>query len=115
MEYQNITNEFLKRFAVFKPFVKDEFLDIGPYAVFPEIHQKIIELLKQPNEKNILKKIFDFFEELALSDDERSKEFLMYGALEIFGDDPDILREAENYMGPKTKELSDLVQNFWGR
>ena len=76
----------------------------------------IIDLIKDyEKNKDILERTFDFFEEMALSDDNEVRELLLYSVLEKLGDDKEILATSMRHMGKATIEYSKKVENFWGR
>lgn len=64
--------------------------------------------------KSALERTFDFFEEMASSDEE-VRELLLYSVLEKLGDDKKILKTAMSMMGKRTLKYSEQVENFLGR
>lgn len=88
----------------------------GLHIIFGDILTPyIIDLLEQDNKSERLKRIFDFLEEMAVSNDNYVKEVLAFSVLEHLGDNPIILKKAKMYMGYETKKSSDEVEEFWGR
>jgi hypothetical protein len=63
----------------------------------------------------LLKRIFDFFERMALSPDNMVPELLTMETLEYLGDDKTILKKARKLMGRETLKLSHEIEKFWGR
>lgn len=75
----------------------------------------VIKFLRQPEMyKKQLQNIFAFFEKMANSERGEIRELLMYSTLETLDDYKDILTIAYTFMGNKTKELLNNVQNFLG-
>lgn len=123
MNANNIVNCFFVRF----PELKSNYLnncennlinnDDGLYIIWSfGIVPCIIELMKDYEENKImLNKIFDFFEEMATSDVEELKELLMYSILEELGDNRATLLNARQFMKQNTLHYSYQVEEFLGR
>ena len=56
-----------------------------------------------------------FFEDVANEADLYSKQVLTTTILTRIGDDITIFKEAQKYMGERTRQLSDGVESFIGR
>jgi len=65
--------------------------------------------------KNQISSVFDFFEDMANSEDDEIKELLMYSTLETLGDDEKRLKTSKRFMKNGTKILSEKVETFLGR
>ena len=75
----------------------------------------IIELFSEfHNNKDILEKVFHFFEVMANSEEE-IKELLMYGVLERLEDSEEILEQSKLLMGKETLLCSEKIEQFLGR
>lgn len=75
----------------------------------------VIELINEyEKNKRMLEKTFDFFEEMASSDEE-VRELLLYSVLEKLGDDKEILNISKALMGKSTLKYSEQLENFLGR
>ena len=75
----------------------------------------IIEMLREHEiNKNALLKSFDFFEQMATSDED-VRELLLYSVLEKLGDDKEVLNTSITLMGRNTLKYSEQVENFLGR
>jgi hypothetical protein len=61
-----------------------------------------------------LDRIFGFLERMATANDELAN-VVAVTVCERLGDEWKVLRRAQHLMGPKTRELSDEVERFWGR
>lgn len=123
MNYDNVLNEFfievpeLKEMFEKRRLARNIELNEGAYVLWGiALYPCIIQLFddKETN-KNLLKKVFDFFEKMAQCEDERVRELLMYGILEELGDDKNILENSRIFMREKTKVLSECIESFFGR
>lgn len=75
----------------------------------------IVELIADyKNNQDMLKRSFQFFEEMAVSDED-TKELLLYSVLETLGDDKKILEISRTMMGKETLQYSEAVESFLGR
>ncbi|MDO4167524.1 MAG: resolvase, partial [Eubacteriales bacterium] len=63
----------------------------------------------------LLKKIFDFFEDVVRGDDLHLKNILTITVLEMLGNDIKILEIAKKYMGPQTTLLQKKADKDLGR
>ena len=90
--------------------------DAGTYVVWGlGVMSCVLELLQDPiHNKALLQRIFDFFEEMATSEEEEVRELLMYSTLETLDDDKEVLKIALSFMGNETKKLLYRVQAFLG-
>jgi hypothetical protein len=66
---------------------------------------EIINLICENKNNNLLVSIFEYFEEVSKCDDKYLLNIFSVGALEVLGNDKDILRAAQSYMGEKTIQL----------
>ena len=69
----------------------------------------VTELLKTPNESDEIRKIFSFYEELAISDDEEVRNLLQVTLLECLWDDFIVFDRAISYMLPETKKINEII------
>ena len=76
---------------------------------------QILNLLSYNTDANLLKRIFDYFEEVSNSEDSYLLNIFSVTVLEILGNDRTILEIANNYMGPKTRQLQVQVDKDLGR
>ena len=90
--------------------------DAGTYVVWGlGVMSCVLELLQDPiHNKALLQRIFDFFEEMATTEEEEVRELLMYSTLETLDDDKEVLKIALSFMGNETKKLLYRVQAFLG-
>lgn len=121
MIINNILELFLKRVpeleTSFKISLKDNLIDEtdGIYVIWGMgLMPCIIDAIKNKANENQLIKIFNFFEEMATSEED-VKELLMYSTLEKLGDEKQIFELAMPFMGNETRELSNKIETFLGR
>lgn len=68
---------------------------------------EIIRLMKTGENPELLKSIFKYFESVSNSKDSRLVNNFSVTVLEILGSYKELFEIAQNYMGPKTKQLLD--------
>lgn len=76
----------------------------------------LVELLKRENDKDkeVLRRTFIFFEEMAKSDDVLIQEVLEFTIIESFIDEgKEVLSNAYKYMLEETKKSSSAVERFF--
>lgn len=76
---------------------------------------KIVELLAKNKNSELLKNIFNYFEEIVNGNDSHLINILSITVLEILGNDKMILDIAKQYMGPKTALLQEEADRDLGR
>lgn len=117
--YSNSVDTLLKRFPELEKQIKEEIEfngEVLPHIIFGNVFNPyVIELLKENNAKEKLKKIFQFMEELACGKDEKVKELLTLTILARIGDEKDVLKKAYEYMSLSTRKFSDEIEKFMGR
>ena len=76
---------------------------------------EIIKLLQENKETELLKNIFEYFEEVVNCEDEDLINTFSVTVLEILGNDKDILETSRCYMGPQTIQLQIEADRALGR
>ena len=76
---------------------------------------EIIKLLNEDKTIEQLKRIFDYFEEIANCEDNHLINIFSVTVLEVLGNDRKILGIAKKYMGPKTIQLQIETDRDLGR
>lgn len=76
---------------------------------------EIIKLLEKNENVNLLSDIFNYFEEVSNCDDEYLLNIFSITALEVLGNDRQLLKIAQKYMGPKTTLLQIEADRDLGR
>lgn len=70
----------------------------------------IRELLQTENDTQALQEVFEFYEELATSDDEKVQNLLQVTLLEVLWDEKVILEEAYTHMLPETRKANERIR-----
>jgi hypothetical protein len=76
---------------------------------------EIIILLQEDANIDMIKRLFDYFEEIVISGDQYLLNVLSVNVLEIFGNDRSILGTARKYMGPRIMKLQEQADMNLGR
>ena len=79
------------------------------------IMPEVIDLLKKNNDEKKLKEIFDYFEDVCINSDDYLNNVFSITALEILGNEKNILETAKKYMGPVTIKLQREADLAIGR
>ncbi|MFD2328954.1 resolvase [Cohnella sp. GCM10020058] len=119
----NKSEEFLRKMLDFLPSTEEEYRESIEYygevldTVIIELifMPKIIQLLTEEKNINLLESIFKYFEEVSKSKDVRLKNIFQTTVLEILGNDKSILKTAQKYMGAKTRQLQIEADIALGR
>ena len=124
LTYGNVIEEFLESFPEYREKAEEERSwwhgDVGEeplvYIFFGNVlNESLVEELRATEHPRLLKRIFDFFERMALSPDKKVPELLTMEILEYLGDDKARLKRARKMMGRKTLKLSHEIEKFLGR
>lgn len=79
----------------------------GQYTVFGFVAKPAVrELLTSNTQPDLLKRVFDFFEEMARSSDIQVPNLLQIEIFEWLIGEPDMLATAWQYMGEETKAIA---------
>lgn len=76
---------------------------------------EIIVLLSNNDNIELLSDIFNYFEEVSNCEDEHLLNVFSTTALEVLGNDRQLLKVAQEYMGPKTSQLQIEADKDLGR
>jgi hypothetical protein len=86
---------------------------VSPKLVEPLL--SLSEVVSDSSSGISLSRIFEIVEMMANEDDRDMDNFVMVGVCDRIGDSKDWLARARQYMGPRTRELSDQIERFLGR
>ncbi len=75
----------------------------------------IIKLISENKNIKLLESIFNYFEEVSNCEDEHLMNIFSITVLEMLGNDKQILKIAQKYMGPKTTHLQIEADRSLGR
>lgn len=94
---------------------KDDYIGLDTMIIEDVFMPEVIKLLKKDEDIELLNRVFSYFEEVSLCKDEELLNTFSVTALEILGNDEQILATAQKYMGSKTKELQVEADRGLGR
>ncbi|WP_097003080.1 DUF7674 family protein [Lacrimispora amygdalina] len=117
------SEEFLNVMLDFIPSSKDDYEksiedngEILETVIIEDVFMpKVLKLLIEETNTQLLKRIFDYFEEVSHSDDEHLLNTFSVTVLEVLGNDRVILEIAKKYMGKKTIQLQVEADKSLGR
>ncbi|CAM4339421.1 hypothetical protein FHS16_002609 [Paenibacillus endophyticus] len=117
------SEEFFKIMLDFLPSAEDEYRESIEYygevletIIIERVFMpKIIKLLSEEKNINLLESIFKYFEEVSTDKDVHLKSIFSTTVLEVLGNDRSILGTAQKYMGSKTIELQIEADRDLGR
>lgn len=106
---------FPSKIVEYKKIIKNYDEELETVIIEDIFMPEIINLLKEDKNKNLLKKIFDYFEKILFCEDEYLVNILSITVLEILGNDRAVLEVAKKYMGPKTIQFQEEADRELGR
>lgn len=119
----NLIENFFKKMQEFFPTTKEKYAEhIRKYderldvCVVEDIFMpELIKLLNENKDTTLLKRIFEYFEEVANCEDVELINLVSVTVLEILGNDKEILNKAKLYMGEETTRLQQEADKCLGR
>lgn len=116
-------DDFLKRMLVFLPSTTKKYNEsveyfgeaLGTIIIEDIFMPDIIKHLSENKDIELLKTIFNYFEEVSNNAEKDLLNDFSVTVLEILGNDKEILKVAQTYMGPKTTELQIEADRDLGR
>jgi hypothetical protein len=124
MNYKTLIDEFMGNFPDVKKsaeqdtyWMADEEYEEPLVHVFVGDHFNpyLIEQLSVLKDEDLLNRIFEFLESMAISEDTSVREVLTTTILEQLGDDKQILERARAFMRSNTLKMSHEIERFLGR
>ncbi len=121
IEYDNLGDALVSRLPQLRRTYEKEMEwwggdDPGPHNLFSAVlNPNLISMLSAGGPIDELERAFAFLEELAQHDDIRVREVVGTTVLERLAGDQDLLVSARQLMLPATRELSDTIEEAWGR
>ncbi|MGB8452337.1 MAG: resolvase [Anaerocolumna sp.] len=117
------SEEFLSVMLDFIPSSKDDYEksiedngEILETVIIEDVFMpKVLKLLVEETNTDLIKRIFNYFEEVSHCDDEHLLNIFSVTVLEVLGNDKVILKIAQKYMGPKTIQLQVEADKSLGR
>lgn len=117
------SEEFFRIILDFLPSAEDEYRESIEYygevletIIIERVFMpKIIKLLSEERNINLLESIFKYFEEVSNDEDAHLKNIFSITVLEVLGNDRSILETAQKYMGTRTIHLQIEADRALGR
>jgi len=115
MNYETINSALMHKFPELAPRFEEQFnawnsKDIPAHCFLGDsLNVYLVELLRKNHDKNQIKKIFEFYECLAYSEDERVRDLLQVTLLEYLWDEKVVYENALQYMLPKTFQINSSI------
>lgn len=116
--YSTILDRFVEKVPELEDAVLTELVELGEgdwlYMIFDlAINPYLAESLKSGMNEDVVRRIFDFVECMALDDDVRVKTVAAVSVCEYLGRSQELLQLAYPKMGPATQQLSTEIEAFW--
>jgi len=118
INYNTLNDIFMLRFSELTSFFKEQF-DFWESDNIPQhcflgdiLNSYVTELLRKNNNKQQIEKVFEFYEEMANSNDWYVKNLLQVTLLEYLWDEKIIFERAVEYMLPETKKINALIVEY---
>jgi hypothetical protein len=118
--YDQVQNELSSRFPEIRNHIKSTFApdyDLetetpGGYPIFEDVVEPfLLELIESGRDEALLTRLFDFFEEMASSEDGDVTDLLRIAILETLVYHRECYQRARQYMGRKTKEFAEFEEH----
>lgn len=118
-----IVNAFFEKMLTFLPSTRKEYEEhirkynerLDTVVVEDVFMPKIISVIKAESNKELLTNLFAYFEEVANSSDKYFLNLFSITIMETLGNDKEILKKAQKYMGTKTMQLQIEADKDLGR
>ena len=118
MTYCSINEILIEKFPELNPIFNELFRLWGsdnppPHCFFGDtLNPYITGLLRASDESDRITKVFNFYEELALCDDEEVRNLLQVTLLEYLWDEKLVYERACTYMLPATKQINVYIGDY---
>jgi hypothetical protein len=116
---KTIIAEAKKRFDFFSKSLDQEknfYSGLGLHVIFGDIfNPNMISILQKEPDNPIIPEIFEFIEDMILSEDHTLVNVAVVTILERFGDFPELSEKYKDRIGKKSLEALKEVDEFWGR
>ena len=116
--YDRINDIFVSKFPELATLFEEQYnlwnnSEIPPHCFLGDVlNDYIAELLRNRKDKEQIKKVFHFYEEMACSNDWRVKNLLQVTLLECLWDEREIFEIALSYMLPQTRMLNEEIYAY---
>ncbi len=117
--YSEAVQELINTIPEFRELYEDVqggiFRDL-PHPIVGAIAVFVVSLFETPEENNeLLGRIFRVVEMLAQSEDFKTRSLVQTSFLENLGKTPSVLESSRQFMGARTRNLSDEIEAFWNK
>lgn len=118
MKYLELNNILISRFPELETVFTDVFKfwgeEVPPQHIFfgTVLNEYVSGLLRKNDESEQLDKVFQFYEELAGSNDCDVRDLLQVTLLEYLWNEKTVFDTAKHYMLPKTALLNDRIKKY---
>ena len=118
MKFDNMINELLAQFPILKTVYEGEgdYIENLHHLTYGIVFAPFIRQSVLANDENVMRKICDFMECMANSDDEdeRVSELLGVSVLENILSERDVIGVLKQYMGSETLKLLSVMEKEYG-
>ncbi|WP_289356240.1 hypothetical protein [Paenibacillus sp. S-12] len=114
MEYENLIERLLKAVPQIRPYYEEEIEWLEedlPHVIFGMVVTPF--LIKSIKEEKEITNLYDFFEEMALSE-EKVQEVLVVSVIESLITEREIIETAKSNMGESTRIICETVEKAYG-
>jgi hypothetical protein len=116
MNYDNMKEILIAKFPQLKekctgwPEHFDYISESGPHVVYGDLlNSYVADLLRENKDIETIKKVFDFYEEMAICEDNRVRNVLQVTLLEYLWDEKTTYENALKYMGNETAKINKEI------
>lgn len=119
MHYHQLNDILLQNFPSLSNHIKEEYLfygslEPGPHTLYSSVLNPFVkELLTSSKRRDAeIRKVFAFYEELALSEDSDVQDLLQVTLLEALWENRHLYNSACEHMLPKTREINERICEY---
>ena len=116
MKYEELNGLLGERFPFLESSIQEvveynDWIDsVGSHVLYGDVlNRYVTELLRENKEKDTIKQIFEFYEELAESEDREVRNLLKVTLLEYLWDEKIVYDRMKQYMLPATREINKTI------
>ena len=118
MRYEDLCSILGERFPQLLPHISQYFDTYGcdfsePYMLYNEVLNPYVKkLLQEKTDSEALREVFEFYEELAQSNDEEVRNLLQVELLEVLWAGKALFTKACSRMLPETKKINENIREY---
>lgn len=116
MEYNNIILILLKEFPELSKQYEDDkdYYEGLPHLFLPDIFKPYVKILVENNDKDKLRNVFSFIENMITSSDIKTQEVAVVSFLETILPEREFVEKIRVYFQEKTKESFYILEKNYG-